>query len=220
MKQGCVDSKRSVCIAIGWVGGRNVLMHKYIRHWNYNLMVCGIRGGSSCSLHSLVLFYAPPRRSPYAPLCVTCFHSLLILSTFLMKCKAHIDFIIMWAHLLTRSILKIYRLRDFGGNTSQRLKRDHNIKWGLSVGSQTEKWGWNNVHQIFFESQGVSVLPVRDNPWAAYRYKVKWLFGSFLLLSYSFLLSKNFFSLTLYIKYIEPSMFYDAGFCSSCKWEP
>lgn len=95
--------------------------------------------------------------------------------------------------LLTRSILKIYRLRDFGGNTSRRLKRDHNIKWGLSVGSQTEKWGWNNVHQIFFESQGVSVLPVRDKPWAAFRYKVKWLFGSFLLLSYSFLLSKNFF---------------------------
>lgn len=53
---GCVDSKSPVCIVIGWVGGFNVLMHKYIKHRNYNLMVCGIGEGSSCSLHSLSLF--------------------------------------------------------------------------------------------------------------------------------------------------------------------
>lgn len=78
---GCVDSKSSVCIVIGWVGGRNVLMHKYIRHWNYNLMVCGIREGSSCSLHSLSFFsLAAP---PFPFLCsVTCFHLLPILCLF------------------------------------------------------------------------------------------------------------------------------------------
>lgn len=76
---GCVDSKPSVCIVIGWVGGRNVLMHKYIKHWNYNLMVCGIIEGSSCSLYSLSLYYSP--LPPYAfslllSPSLTCFHSL------------------------------------------------------------------------------------------------------------------------------------------------
>lgn len=72
MKQVGVDSKSSVCIVIGWVGGRNVLMHKYSKHWNYNLMVCGIREGSSCSLHSRSLFNSAPHPSLLSAL----YHSL------------------------------------------------------------------------------------------------------------------------------------------------
>lgn len=107
---GCVDSKSSVCIVIGWVGGRNVLMHKYIRHWNYNLMVCGIREGGSRSLHSPSLFYSWRHPSPSLR-SGTCIHSLPILSflhfLFLRMHKTHIVFLISVGMLLLYSILEM-----------------------------------------------------------------------------------------------------------------
>lgn len=72
-----VDSTSSVCIVSGWVGSCNVLMHKYIKHWNYYLMVCGIREGSICSL-TLIFFFT------YSPLLR--YHSLSLTSVSLFVC--------------------------------------------------------------------------------------------------------------------------------------
>lgn len=65
----------------------------------------------------------PFRSTPFC--CVTCFHSLLILSILLMKCKAHIDFLITrgrdrhFKDILTGAILGRY--------ISRRLKKK---RWG------------------------------------------------------------------------------------------
>lgn len=96
-------------------------------------MVCGIREGSSCSLRSPLalgffffstFFFFPALSFRSSPLCrVTCFHSLLLLSILLMKCKAHIDFLIMRCRAAAVQHFKDILTGPIWANKSRRLKK-------------------------------------------------------------------------------------------------
>lgn len=78
-------------------------------------------------------FFFPALSFRSSPLCrVTCFHSLLLLSILLMKCKAHIDFLIMRCRAAAVQHFKDILTGPIWANKSRRLKK----KRGGGGGSQ------------------------------------------------------------------------------------